>query len=92
MLWESVSVGYTFRIVRCGGCTFCPLVLHALHIVHLLERFRLLLGECLLVIVLARPAQAVEEYATTLCVLEEPYYAKDEGDDGGGAKGGEQAD
>lgn len=74
------------------GRTFGSEVLDPLHIVHGLEGLCLLPGKGLLVIVLARATDAVEEDAARVCVLEEVDEDKDGPYQEGGAEGGEQAD
>lgn len=75
-----------------GKSTFCPQIFRFLHIVHRLQRLLLLLCKCLFVIVFARPADPIEEYAAGVCVSKEPDKEEDQGDDYGRAERREQPD
>jgi hypothetical protein len=66
--------------------TFGPQVLRPLQIIHLFERLGLLLGELLLIVVLARPRYPVQKNTPLLCVSEIIDDGCDDEDNTGGAQ------
>ena len=81
---KSVCVSDSFLAYFKGLCahTFRPEILDTLQVIHLLQRLRLFLRECLLVIIFSRSSYPIQEYPPSTGISEEIEDGKYKDDKG----------